>query len=386
MIKAAVLTATRAEYGLMRQLIFKLDKDEEIELNLLVAGTHLSAAFGMTVNEIKKDGIPIAGQIDTLVESDGIVNVGATMGKTVAEFDRYFAENKYDFLLVDGDRYETLMVCIAAINHQIPIVHCGGGATTAGALDDYWRHSITKLSCLHFATMELYKRRIIAMGENPENVFCVGSMGIDNIKAMQLAEKCDVEKKIGLQLDMPYALVTFHPVTVGNVDVEGQTKALLSACEMMTNMKFIFTKANADKGGYIINKLLESFVANHAKSSVCVDSLGAYYYLSAMKYCEFVLGNSSSGIIETPSFGKPTVNIGDRQKGRERADSIIDCDVTVEAISAAIQKARSYEFKNKCINVINPNGDGKASDQIISIIKRVYKCGGFSLSKCFWWE
>lgn len=384
MIKAAVLTATRAEYGLMRQLIFKLDKDEEIELNLLVAGTHLSAAFGMTVNEIKKDGIPIAGQIDTLVESDGIVNVGATMGKTVAEFNRYFAENKYDFLLVDGDRYETLMVCIAAINHQIPIVHCGGGATTAGALDDYWRHAITKLSFLHFPSMERYRKRIIAMGENPAHVFAVGSLGIDNIIEMKLAEKFQVEDRLGFHLDMPYALVTFHPATAVELDIREQIQILLDVCDRIKDMKFVFTKANADENGYIINELLEEYVREHAETSVCVDSLGAYYYLSAMKYCELVLGNSSSGLIEAPSFEKPTVNVGDRQKGRERASCVIDCEVTAESIYASIEKARSVEFKSRCLGVINPNGDGKASSRIIGILKDIYHKEGFSSGKTFW--
>lgn len=383
MIKIAVLTATRAEYGLMRQLIFKLRDDPEIEMSLLVTGTHLMDMFGMTVKEIMDDNVPIAVKINIISEKDGSINVSETMGNALVSFSKYFKEHEFDFLLVDGDRYETLAVCIAAVNNRISIIHCGGGATTEGANDEYWRHAITKLSYLHFPTMEIYRKRIICMGEEPDRVFTVGSLGLENIRLMTMAEKSDVEARIGMSLDRPYALVTFHPVTLENSTSEYQTLELLKACERISDMKFIFTKANADQDGDIINRLIKEYASNHKDTAVCISSLGAYYYLSAMKYCEFVLGNSSSGIIEAPSFGIPTVNIGDRQKGREKAESIIDCIPETESICNAIGQARGNAFKECCKNVINPNGDGKTSEKIVAKIKEVYSAGVMSTEKKF---
>ena len=382
MINLAVLTATRAEYGLMRQLIFKMRDDPEINLSLLVTGTHLSESFGMTVQEIVSDNVPITACIEILMEENGEVNVPVTMGNAL--ISDFFSENKFDFLFVDGDRYETLAVCIAAVNNNIPIAHCGGGATTEGANDEYWRHAITKLSYLHFPTMEIYKKRIIRMGEEPSRVCVSGSPGLENIRVMEMADKSAIEDRVKMSLDKPYALVTFHPVTLEEGTSKFQTMELLKACELTTDMKFIFTKANADSDGEIINKSLEEYTTSHKNSSVCVSSLGAYYYLSAMKYCEFVIGNSSSGLIEAPSFGIPTINIGDRQKGREKAESVIDCKPVTEDICLAIKKARVMSFREKCKKAINPNGDGYASERIISKIKEVYNSGNLSMKKTFY--
>ena len=384
MIKIAILTATRAEYGLLRQIVFKMRDDPEIDFNLLVTGTHLSKEFGMTVDEIKKDNVPIATEIDIIeIDSEGEVNVVKTMANAIAKFGDYFSKNRYDLLFVDGDRYETLAVCIAAILNNIPIAHCGGGSTTEGANDEFWRHAITKLSYLHFPTMQIYANRIIRMGEEPDRVFVCGSPGLENIRVMQMASREEIERKLKFKLDMPYALVTFHPVTLEDSTAEYEIKELLSACELTDDMKFIFTKSNADKDGQIINRLLDDYADNHKESCICVSSLGAYYYLSAMKYCEFVLGNSSSGIIETPSFGIPTVNIGDRQRGRERAKSIIDCQPDSQSILKAISKARDKKFREFCKAVINPNGDGFTSDRIIEIIKEKYRTG-LSMKKHFY--
>lgn len=372
MIKIAVLTTTRAEYGLMKQLIFGLRDDDDFDLNLLVTGTHLSHKYGYTVKEIEKDNVPISCKIDILLEINGKIDVSKTMAKAIEVFSEYFENNNYDCLLVDGDRYETFAICIAAVNNHIPVVHCGGGATTGGAMDEYWRHCITKMSYLHFPTMELYRHRIINMGENPNRVFCVGSLGLDNIRLMKMADKPAVERRLGLDLDMPYALVTFHPVTMENNTAEIQIKELLKACDNCKDTKFIFTKANADQDSDVINKLIQEFVDINPQKAVLVSSLGAYYYLSTMKYCEFVLGNSSSGLIEAPSFGVPTINIGDRQKGRVKAESVIDCEPNDKAISMAMVQARDEAFKRKCRNVINPNGDGHASEKIISIIREKF--------------
>ncbi len=384
MIRIAVLTTTRAEYGLMRQLIFRFRDDNDYDLNLLVTGTHLSDRYGYTVKEIEEDNVPVAYKADILVENNGKIDISRTMSKAMYVFWEHFHQIDYDCLLVDGDRYETFAICVAAVNNHIPIIHCGGGETTGGAMDEYWRHCITKMSYLHFPTMELYRRRIISMGENPERVFCVGSLGLDNIRLMDMADKKDVETRLGIILDKPYALVTFHPVTMENDTAEIQIKELLKACEMCKDMKFVFTKANADKDSYIINELIQEYVDERPQKAILVSSLGAYYYLSAMKYCEFVLGNSSSGLIETPSFGIPTINIGDRQKGREKAASVIDCRPNANMIYEAMMLARNDEYREKCRQVINPNGDGHASERIISIIKQVFSNKQVNIEKTFY--
>lgn len=384
MINIAVLTTTRAEYGLMRQLIFRMMADDEINLNLLVTGTHLSKKFGMTIDEIIDDNVPIAYKIDIISENNGIIDVPQTMANAIVYFAEHFNVNRYDYLLVDGDRYETLAVCIAAVNSNIPIIHCGGGETTEGANDEYWRHAITKLSYIHFPIMETYRKRIITMGENPKRVHTVGAMGLENIRLMEMASKEEIEKRLDFSLDMPYALVTFHPVTLENGTSKWQIAELLSALEEIKDMKFVFTKANADKDGEIINNCINKYVEKHKESTICVASLGAKYYLSAMKYCEFVIGNSSSGITETPSFGIPTINIGDRQKGREQAKSIINCKPIKEEILSSISMARTLQFKNACKEVVNPNGDGKTSERIVDYIKRLYKNGEISTQKAFY--
>lgn len=383
MIKIAVLTATRAEYGLMRQLLFRIRDDSDFDLRLLVTGTHLSEKYGMTIDEIRNDSIPIAASIDILCERDGSIDASRTMANAIEKFSDYFSNDKPDLLFVDGDRYETLAVCIAAINNNVPIAHCGGGATTEGANDEYWRHAITKLSVLHFPTMNKYRKRIIRMGEEPDRVCVSGSPGLENIRVMKLGKKDDVEKKIGMTLDRPYALVTFHPVTLEDDTIAAQFSELLIACENTRDMIFIFTMANADRGGEVINAMIEEYCDKHHESSARVSSLGTYYYLSAMRYCEFVLGNSSSGLIEAPSFKIPTINIGDRQKGRERAGSIIDCKPIAGDICNAIKIARSASFKEVCATVNNPNGDGHTSDRIIKKIKEMYYSGKLTMEKTF---
>ena len=383
MIRIAVLTATRAEYGLMRQLLFRLKDDPEIDLDLLVTGTHLSRKYGMTVNEIIDDGIPIAVRIRILVEKNGEIDVSKTMACALVRFSEYFSEHKYDLLFVDGDRYETLAVCIAAINNNIPIAHCGGGATTEGSKDEYWRHAITKLSYIHFPTTEIYKKRIVRMGENPFRICVSGSPGLENIRVMELGTIEDVETKVGLRLDSPYALVTFHPAISEDDTIVSQVSELLAACSEIIDMKFIFTLANADRGGERVNELLEKYCKSYGDSAVCVASMGSFYYLTAMKYCEFVMGNSSSGLIEAPSFGIPAINIGDRQKGRERAQSVIDCELEKNSILTAVDKARTRQFKEFCRTVKNPNGDGYASEKIIKKIKDMYSCGALNMEKVF---
>ena len=384
MIRINILTTTRAEYGLMRPLIRTMFDDQEIELHLVVTGTHLDEKYGLTYKEIEKDGFPIHRKIEILSGKNGVLSVSETMANALVKFTEYFLEEKPDFLLVDGDRYEAMAVCVAAFNTNTPIIHLSGGATTEGAADEGYRHAITKMAYLHFPTTETYRKRIIQLGEAPDRVFTVGSLGIENIMTTKLMTKEELSKNLGFELDKPYALVTFHPVTLENRTSENQVQELFNACDALKDMKFIFTMANADASGKEINSLLRKYSAERHARILCVESLGALRYLSAMKYCEFVLGNSSSGLIETPSFKIPTVNIGDRQRGRIKAESVIDCEPYKDDILKAINKAMSPEFKELCKSVVNPNGDGNTTGKIIDSIKSYCKTHKVDLKKKFY--
>lgn len=384
MIRIAVLTATRAEYGLMKQLLFKLRDDPDFDLRLLVTGTHLSEKFGHTIDEIISDNIPITARFDILTEKNGMVDASLTMSRAISLFSDYFSNNKPDLLFVDGDRYEALAVCIAAVNNYIPIAHCSGGAITMGANDEYWRHAITKLSFLHFPTTDKCRDRIIQMGEEPDRIFVCGSPGLENIRIMKLGTKKELEERLGFKLDRPYAVATFHPVTLERSSATNQLNALLDACDQKKELSFIFTMANADRDGDLINGLLTEYCNMRTDRTVCVSSLGAYYYLTAMKHCEFVIGNSSSGLIEAPSFKIPTINIGNRQEGRERADSVIDCKPEKDDIIRAMELALSKNFRSKCRTVVNPFGDGHSSDKIIKAIKDFAYSNKLSMKKRFY--
>ena len=384
MIRINILTTTRAEYGLMRPLIARMQNDPDIEMHLVVTGTHLDEKYGMTFREIENDSFPIHKKIKILSEKEGITAVSETMANALNRFTQYFLEEKPDFLLVDGDRYETMAVCIAAFNTNVPIIHCSGGATTEGAADEFYRHAITKMAYLHFPTTDIYRKRIIQLGEDPTRVFTVGSMGIENILTTKLLTREELENSLQFKLDKPFALVTFHPVTLENQTCEGQVRELFAACDAMPSMKFLYTMANADAGGKEINELLIAYAQKHKDRILCVKSLGSLRYLSAMKYCEFVLGNSSSGLIEAPSFKIPTVNIGDRQRGRIKAKSVIDCAPEKEDILAAMKKAMSNDFRKECLSVVNPNGDGNTTKKIVDHIKEYCKNNTVDLKKRFY--
>ncbi|MBR3171046.1 MAG: UDP-N-acetylglucosamine 2-epimerase (hydrolyzing) [Lachnospiraceae bacterium] len=384
MIKMDVLTTTRAEYGLMRPLIRRLMNDADIRMRLLVTGTHLDQRFGLTYREIEDDNIPIYKKIEILSHSEGALFVSETMANALRLFTSYFISEQPDFLLVDGDRYETMAICLAAFNANVPIIHLSGGATTEGAADEFYRHAITKMALLHFPTTSLYRKRVIQLGESPDRVFTVGSLGIENILSTNLLSKEDLEKSINFKLDQPYCLITFHPVTLEKMTHLDQLNELLSACDSIPDLKFIFTMANADSGGNEINAVLLEYAMRRKDKVLCVKSLGSLRYLSAMKYCEFVMGNSSSGLIETPSFKIPTINIGDRQKGRIKAESVIDCYPSKDCILEAVTRARSQEFRDFCKHVVNPNGDGDTSRKIVEQIKKYCKFNTINLKKKFY--
>lgn len=381
--KICILTATRAEYGLLKRIIERLLQSEDFDVRVAVTGMHLSPEFGLTYKEIEQDGILIDRKIEMLLSGDTPAAISKSMGVAMIGFADYFEELRPDCLLVLGDRYETLAVCMAAMNQRIPIAHLYGGETTEGAVDESIRHAITKLSYLHMTSTAEYRKRVIQLGESPERVHQVGAMGIENIKEMKLLAKNELEQSIGFTLEKPYAVVTFHPVTLEENQAELQMKELLAAISKNADMKFIFTKANSDASGRIINRMIDLYVAEHPNTAAYA-SLGVQRYLSALKYADLVLGNSSSGLTEAPAFGIPTVNIGDRQKGRLQSESVLNCIAEETAIEAAIQKARSASFKSVASQVVNPYGDGKTSKKVVSLLTQAFVQGTADLKKPFY--
>lgn len=378
-LKICAVTTTRADYGIMRPLLLKLDGCDWCDLVLVVTGTHLLKAFGHTIDEVKKDGLKIDKKISIMSKAnDNPVETANIMSKTVLKFTKYFEESKPDVVLLLGDRFETFEVAASCTICRIPVIHIAGGETTEGAVDEVFRHSITKMSYLHLASTEAYKDRIIQLGEDPKRVYNTGALGVENVMNVKTLSKEELGKALNFELDKPYAVVTFHPVTLENDSAMTQLHELLNVLHKHTEMKFIITKANADLSGEKINAELEKFVKSNPHCIV-VSSLGTLKYFSAINGSCMVIGNSSSGIVEVPSFGKPTINIGDRQKGRIQANSTINCKPVEADIEKALQKALKF---NK--EVINPYGDGKTSDKMVKIIKKTFYGKDIDLKKVFY--
>lgn len=369
MKNVCVLTAARAEYGLLKNLILRLQEEPEFRVNVVVTGMHLDKAFGETYREIEEDGIAIAAKLPVLSENGSAVGMSETMADALVSFGHFFAENRQDLLVVLGDRYETMAVCIAAMNEQIPIAHIHGGEVTEGAIDDAIRHSITKMSYLHFTSTEVYRRRVIQLGEHPDRVFCVGALGIENILKQKLLTRAELEESIGFHLGEKYCLVTFHPITLEEGSGISQVEELLQAMDAASAYHYLITKANADAGGRMINERLEQYAQEHKENTLLIDSLGMIRYLSAMKYCAMVIGNSSSGILEAPAMGVPTINIGNRQRGRIQAASIINCTPDRREIQEAMCRAESKEFREAIERQKLPYGDGNTSELITNRIR-----------------
>ncbi len=382
MKKISVVTATRAEYGLLKPIISKLKKESQFDVRVVVTGTHLSPEFGLTYKEIEQDGIEIDEKIEILLSADTPSSISKSMGLAMIAFADYFSKLTPDMLIVLGDRFEILAICCAAMNQRIPIAHMYGGETTEGAIDESVRHAITKISYLHFTSTEDYRRRVIQLGEQPNRVFCVGAIGIENILNQKLMSKSELEASINFKLNRPYGVVTFHPVTLEGDSSTEQMGALLDVCKKREDMNFIFTKANADANGRVINHIIDRFVEEN-DNAVAVTSLGVVRYLSALKYSAMVIGNSSSGLIEAPSFGIPTINIGDRQKGRLQAESVINCEPITKEIDKSITVALSEEFREKVRTTANPYGDGNTSDIVVDVIKDFLLNGKIYLKKTF---
>ena len=380
MKKIAVVTATRAEYGLLSPVIRELRKRENADFRteLIVTGTHLSESYGRTVQEIDDR---IDYEIPVSVRSESAADISANQAEVLVKFTELFLREQYDAVMLLGDRYETLAIAIAAGNTRTPVFHLCGGDTTEGALDEWIRHAITKISFLHFVTNEESRRRVIQLGEDPERVFNTGSTSIDNILSMADMTKAEALASVGLA-DCRYALCTYHPVTMESGDVEGPVGAFLDAVRAMPELQFIMTKSNADQGGARINELLDR-ADTEIENIHVFPSLGVRRYLSLMKYAEFVLGNSSSGIIEAPAFHVPTVNIGDRQKGRLRSESVVDCGDSCDEILAAIRTAVSDEHRNACAAVVSPYGSGNAAERIAEKAVETVLSGKIDLKKKF---
>lgn len=379
----AVVTATRAEYGLLSPVVWELRKHEnnEFRVELVVTGMHLSHEYGYTVDEIEKNGDRIDCRVPVSVKSQSGEDISRNQAEILVKFSALFVEKHYDAVILLGDRYETLAIAIAASNALIPIFHLCGGDTTEGAIDEWIRHSITKMSYLHFVTNEESRRRVIQLGEDPKRVFDYGSTSIDNVLTLSNLNKEEVLKSVGLS-NCRYALCTYHPVTLeGDEDIK--IEAFLDAIKHFPEIEFIVTKSNADQGGARINELLDLADSQIANLHVFA-SLGTRRYLSLMRYSEFVLGNSSSGIIETPALHVPTVNIGNRQRGRLQPDSIINCGSASDEIKEAITKALSDDHKRVCANVISPYGDGHSGTRIAEKIVEVILAENINLKKKFY--
>lgn len=369
-MNVCVVTGTRAEYGLLYWLLKEIQSDSNFSLQLIVTGMHLSHEFGLTYKEIEKDFL-IDKKIEILLSSDSPVGIAKTMGLAQIGFAEAYADLEPDLLIVLGDRYEIFAAASAAMIARIPIVHLHGGETTEGAFDESMRHCITKMSHLHFTATEEYKNRVIQLGEDPCRVYAVGGMGIESIHRMNFLDRASFEAAINFRLGVKNLLVTFHPVTLEASTAETQFSELLSALDELEDTHIIFTKANSDTDGRVINDMIDAYVGKNSHKAVGFTSLGQLRYLSSLNYVDAVVGNSSSGLLEAPSFKVATINIGDRQKGRIKAQSVIDCDPNKESIGEAIRKSYSPAFRAVLSEVKNPYEGEYPSRAIVKAIKEV---------------
>jgi GDP/UDP-N,N'-diacetylbacillosamine 2-epimerase (hydrolysing) len=372
--KICVITGTRAEYGLLRWVMQGIKDDPELTLQIIATGMHLSPEFGLTYRQIEHDGFQIDRKVEMLTSSDTSVGIAKSMGLGLIGFADALNELKPDLIVVLGDRFEIFSAVSAALVARIPVAHLHGGELTEGAFDDAIRHSITKMSHLHFVAAEEYRQRVIQLGEQPDRVFLVGGLGIDNIKRLKLLDREELEAAIDFRLGPKNLLITLHPVTLETATAEEQMAELLAVLAELEDTQLIFTMPNADTDGRVLIKMVEEFVAQHTNARA-YTSLGQLRYLSCVSHVDGVVGNSSSGLAEVPSFRKGTINIGDRQRGRLQAASVINCEPTHKSIAGAIKKLYSTDFQISLSKVTNPYGDGGASEKVVEIIKNYALCG-----------
>ena len=364
-----IITGTRVEYGLLYWLMKEIQEDADLQLQIIATGMHLSPEFGLTYRQIEEDGFKINRKIEMLLSSDTPVGISKSMGLGMIGLAEAYADLKPDIVVLLGDLFETFCAASAACVSRVPIGHIHGGETTQGAVDEAFRHSITKMSHLHFTSTEGYRKRVIQLGESPDRVFNVGALRIENIRKLPLLSRKDLEKEIGFSLGQQCILVTYHPVTLEKETAQMQVQNLLNAIDTIDGLHVIFTKANADTEGRIINQMIDEYVTTEKRSAISFTSMGQILYLSAMKHVDAVVGNSSSGIVEAPSFKIPTVNIGDRQKGRVQTRSVINCSPTKDAIIQALKQALSPEFRQSIQDIANPYEKEDTAKNIKKIIK-----------------
>ncbi len=370
MLNVCVLTGTRADYGLLYWTLKELKSDKSIKLLVIATGTHLSKKHGYTFKEIEKDGFQIDAKINILSNKDNSKDISDTTARAIKGFSKFFSNNKIDLIIILGDRYEALAAAVSSTFHKIPILHIHGGEITKGAYDDMIRHAITKMSNYHVATTNVYKKRIIQMGEHPKNVKNFGAPGLEYIKKTKLLDKSKLSKKLGIELEK-FFVITFHPETLSLIPPKKQIRILLSALSNFNNYKFLFSYSNADEGGFSIIKEIEDFKKFNSDQVFIVPSMGQLIYLSAVANSNLVVGNSSSALIEAPSLKKISVNIGERQKGRLSADSVIHSSLDEKNIIFSIKKGLSKSFTEKRNIYSNPYDSGNTSKKIIKWIKEI---------------
>lgn len=367
--KVAIVTGARSEYGLIYWLMKEIDADPELELQLIVTGMHLAPEFGLTYQLIEQDGFRISAKVESQMASDTGIGVSKSVGLGIIGFADAYANLQPDIVVLHGDRFEILAAAQAALFVNIPIAHVAGGEVTTGAFDDVIRHCITKMSHLHFVSCEAYRKRVIQLGESPASVFMVGDVGVDYIARIKLLTSDVLENKLSIKFSVLNFMITYHPATFGEVSPEVGMLNLLNALDRYPNAQLIFTKANSDPGGKIINDMIDHYVKKNKNRAIAFVSLGSLNYLSCVKYVDAVIGNSSSGIVEIPYLKKPTVNIGNRQQGRLRASSIIDCENEEISIFNAIKKALQLGPILSQSPVNSPYGDGNAAFLIKETLK-----------------
>lgn len=368
--KICVVTGSRADYGLLRFVMQGIKENADLVLQVVATGMHLSPTFGLTYREIEADGFNIDAKVENLSSSDTPVGIAESMGKGLSGCAEAFSRLQPDLIVVLGDRFEIFAATAAALVAKIPVAHLHGGETTAGAFDEAFRHSITKMSHLHFVATEEYRNRVIQLGEDPNKVFLVGGLGIDSIKNLKLLNRAELEAELQLELGVRSLMVTFHPETLEAETAEQQMKELLNALSGLVNTTLIFTMPNADPGGRILMKMIDEFVTGRRNAKV-FTSLGQLRYLSCIAQVDGVVGNSSSGLAEVPTFKKGTINIGDRQLGRLQAKSIINCLPNEQAIRDAINRLNSVDFQESLAETTNPYGEGGASSMIVELLQSV---------------
>ncbi len=369
MKKICVVTATRAEYGLLRPLMDLIQHSDRMLLQIIATGTHLSAEFGLTYKQIEADGFLIDEKLEILLSSDTSTGIVKTMGLALNGMAEILPRLKPDILVLLGDRYEMLAIASAATMFKIPIVHIHGGEITEGAYDDAIRHALTKLSHLHFTSTREYRNRVIQMGENPETVFNVGAIGLDNIKNLNLLTRRELESELNITFRRYNYQITFHPETLGQLSSAEQFQILLKAIDQQEDSFFVFTKANADTDGRVINQMIDKYVADNPGKAAAYVSLGTLRFLSLVKVCTAIVGNSSSGILEAPSLKTPTINIGDRQRGRLQAASVVNVSCEENEILNAFEVIKTFSFQESLNNVVSPYENGGAAQQILAVIE-----------------